>query len=121
MQVSVEKVDVHSNQVAADDQVPAQVDTQPIVKILSIGNINYNINHHLLNSSNFSQLFAGTFCERSVAVEKIPVSHVDASVTIAWLLNLNNINVVKILLSEQDSDYRYDKLWLCISISYYFK
>jgi hypothetical protein len=60
----VEKMDVHSNQVAADDQVPAQVDTQPIVKILSIGNINYNINHQLLNSGHLSQLFAVTFGER---------------------------------------------------------
>jgi len=117
----VDKVNVHSNQVAADDPVPAQVDTQQTANTLSIGNINYNINHQLLYSGNFSQLFAGTFGERSVAVERIPVSHVDPSVTVAWLLNLNNINVVKILLSEQDSDYRYYKLWLCISISYYFK
>jgi len=96
----VEKVEVHSNQVAADDQVPAQVDTQPIVKTLSIGNINYNIIHQLLNSGNLSQLFASTFGERSVAVERIPTSHVDASVTVTWLLNLNNIIVVEILLSE---------------------
>ena len=87
----MEKVDVHSNQVAADDPVPAQVDTQPIVKILIIGNIDYNINHQLLNSGHLSQLSAGTFGERSVAVERILVSHVDASVIVAWLLNLNNI------------------------------
>jgi hypothetical protein len=118
----VDKVDVHSNQVAADDPVPAHDDIQQTANTLSIGNINSNINHQLLNNGNFSQLFtAGTFGERSVAVEKIPVSHVDASVTVTWLLNLNNINVVKILLSEQNSDYKYYKLRICISISYYFK
>jgi len=102
----MEEVDIPLYQLSADNPVSTQVSIPAAIdKSLSIGNISYNA-HDLFSSGNFSQLFAGTLGEKSVAVEKIPAAYVDSG-TVAWLLNLNNMNVVKVLHAEHNPDFKY--------------
>ena len=60
----------------------------------------------LLLAGNFNRCSAGTLDERLVSVERIPMANVCTS-TLEMLLQLNHKSVVKLLHTEQDSDFKY--------------
>ena len=60
----------------------------------------------LLLAGNFNRCSAGTLDDRLVSVERIPMANVCTS-TLEMLLQLNHKSVVKLLHTEQDSDFKY--------------
>ena len=59
----------------------------------------------MLKTGKFSSFFAGTLNGKVVTVEQVKKVHPDMSVA-AEILKLNHLNVVSVLHSEEDLDYR---------------
>ena len=60
----------------------------------------------LLKTGNFSSVFSGIFCERSVAVERVKKVQLVDQMIPETLLKLKHMNIVKVFHSEEDLEYR---------------